>query len=241
MHTMTLDIASQSAPENAPPGESAPARLLHETVIDRLRDMIVQGRLEPGTKLNERVLASELGGSRTPLREALKYLASEGLVELLPNRGAIVAPLDPERVKEIFAVMGALEALAGELACRHASDADVNEIRALHYQMLAEHARGDLDEYFRLNQAIHLKLVELGGNDVLASVYRGLNANVRRARYMANLSQARWDQAVREHEAILQALVARDGPKLQVLLREHLAKKLVLVIEALEPSAAAHE
>jgi DNA-binding GntR family transcriptional regulator len=236
MHTMTLEIASQSAPENAPQGESSPARLLHETVIDRLRDMIVQGRLEPGTKLNERVLASELGGSRTPLREALKYLASEGLVELLPNRGAIVAPLDPERVKEIFAVMGALEALAGELACRHASDADINEIRALHYQMLAEHARGDLGEYFRRNQAIHLKLVELGGNDVLASVYRGLNANVRRARYMANLSQARWDQAVREHEGILQALVARDGPKLQSLLREHLAKKLVLVIEALDSS-----
>jgi DNA-binding GntR family transcriptional regulator len=236
MHTMALEVQSQSAPENAPQGPSAPTRLLHETLIDRLRDMIVQGRLEPGTKLNERVLASELGGSRTPLREALKYLASEGLVELLPNRGAIVAPLDPERVKEIFAVMGALEALAGELACRHASDADINEIRALHYQMRAEHARGDLDEYFRFNQAIHLKLVELGGNDVLASVYRGLNANVRRARYMANLSQARWDQAVREHEAILQALVARDGPKLQSLLREHLAKKLVLVIEALDSS-----
>jgi len=236
MHTMTLEIQSQSAPETAPQGPSAPARLLHETLIDRLRDMIVQGRLEPGTKLNERVLASELGGSRTPLREALKYLASEGLVELLPNRGAIVAPLDPERVKEIFAVMGALEALAGELACRHASDADINEIRALHYQMRAEHARGDLDEYFRFNQAIHLKLVELGGNDVLASVYRGLNANVRRARYMANLSQARWGQAVREHEAILQALVARDGPKLQSLLREHLANKLVLVIEALDSS-----
>src|SRR4051812_46620003 len=81
---------------------ATPARLLHETVIDRLRDMIVQGELAPGTKLNERVLCSALGASRTPLREALKYLASEGLVDLLPNRGAVVAPLDAERVKQIF-------------------------------------------------------------------------------------------------------------------------------------------
>jgi DNA-binding GntR family transcriptional regulator len=228
---MTLDFESRTAQDAIAQGE--PPRLLHETVVDRLRDMIVQGMLGPGTKLNERVLSAELGASRTPLREALKYLASEGLVELLPNRGAIVAPLDRERVKQIFAVMGALEALAGELACRNASDAAINEIRALHYQMLAHHARGELAEYFRFNQEIHLKLVELSGNEVLASIYRGLNANVRRARYIANLSQERWNNAVKEHEQIMDALAARDGARLQALLSDHLANKLVLVMEAL--------
>src|SRR5712671_4578078 len=92
-------------------------RPLHEEATDRLRDLIVQGKLAPGTRLNERLLTAQLGLSRTPLREAFKVLATEGMVELLPNRGAIVAPMDPVRLAEALAVMGALEALAGELAC----------------------------------------------------------------------------------------------------------------------------
>jgi DNA-binding GntR family transcriptional regulator len=231
-YKMNLDLEAPAFSDTL--AENDPPRLLHEAVVDRLRDMIVHGVLEPGTKLNERVLSAQLGASRTPLREALKYLASEGLVELLPNRGAIVAPLDRGRVKQIFAVMGALEALAGELACRNASDDAINEIRALHYQMLSHHARGDLAEYFRFNQEIHLKLVELSGNEVLASMYRGLNANVRRARYIANLSQERWNNAIKEHQQMLDALVARDGARLQKLLSDHLANKLVLVMEVLE-------
>lgn len=235
-----MDLALHNVNETAPSGDSAgEPRPLHATVVDRLRDMIVQGELAPGTKLNERVLGTALGMSRTPLREALKYLASEGLVELLPNRGAIVAPLDPERVKQMFAVMGALEALAGELACRGATDADINEIRALHFQMLAHHARRDLAEYFRLNQEIHLKIVDAAGNEPLAEIYRSLNAHVRRARYMANLSHERWDNAVREHQEILDALTRRDGAMLQRMLRDHLANKLVLVMEALGSAGAA--
>ena len=133
-----------SAPSNAPSNVTSlvDRRLLHETVIDQLRDLIVQGELAPETKLNERVLAERLGTSRTPLREAIKFLASEGLVELLPNRGAVVAPLKPEKMKEVFVVLGALEALAGDLACRNATDEDIAEIRALHFHMLAHHARG---------------------------------------------------------------------------------------------------
>ena len=208
-------------------------RLLHETVISQLRDLIVQGELAPETKLNERVLAEKLGISRTPLREAIKFLASEGLVELLPNRGTVVAPLKPEKMREVFVVLGALEALAGDLACRNASDADIAEIKALHYHMLAHHARGELVEYFRCNQQIHIKLMECAGNATLTQVYRGLNAHVRRARYMANLSKERWDKAVQEHEEMLDALIRRDGARLQVLLRDHLANKLVLVMEAL--------
>jgi len=218
----------------------AERRLLHEEVIDQLRDMIVQGGLAPETKLNERVLAAQLGISRTPLREAIKYLASEGLVELLPNRGAVVAPLRPAKVREIFTVLGSLEALAGELVCRNATDADIAEIRALHYQMVAHHARGELAQYFRINQQIHIRLVECAANATLAQVYRGLNAHVRRARYMANLSHERWDKAVREHEEILDALSARDSTRLQALLRDHLANKLVLVMEALSATSPAN-
>ena len=223
------------------PQEVAPIsrRPLHEEAVDRLRDLIIQGRLAPGARLNERVLCQQLGISRTPLREAFKVLATEGLVELLPNRGAIVAGLDPTRLEQTFAVMGALVALAGELACGNATVQQLDDIRALHYEMLAAHARGDLAGYFRHNQAIHLKLAEASGNPVLAHAYRQLNANVRRARYMANLSRERWDAAVREHEAILSALLARDAPRLKRLLAEHLGSKLASVLGALAERAVA--
>jgi DNA-binding GntR family transcriptional regulator len=206
-------------------------RPLHEEAVDRLRDLIVQGQLASGERLNERVLSQQLGISRTPLREALKLLASEGLVALLPNRGAQVAPLEAGRLAETLAVMGALEALAGELACLHASTERIAEIRALHEEMVAMHARGDLASYFRYNQAIHLKIVEASGNATLANAYRQLNANVLRARYMANLSKERWDEAVREHEQILSALTARDVVGLRRLLQDHLAHKLASVAD----------
>jgi DNA-binding GntR family transcriptional regulator len=212
-------------------------RLLHEDATDRLRDMIVRGELAPGTKLNERVICERLGISRTPLREAIKRLASEGLVELQPNRGAMVTSLTLDRVRGIFQVMGALEALAGELACVNATDAQLAELRALHFQMRAHHARGNLPAYFRENQRIHLLIVECSGNDTLVGTYRNLNANVRRARYAANLTRERWDQAVREHDEILDALERRDAPQLQRLLREHLGNKMVAVLGAMEPAS----
>jgi DNA-binding GntR family transcriptional regulator len=207
-------------------------RLLHEDATERLRDMIVQGELAPGAKLVERVLCDRLGVSRTPLREAIKRLVAEGLVTLQPNRGAIVKPLTLEAVRETFQVMGALEALAGELACRNIGESQLAEIRALHFEMLACHARGDLAAYFRCNQAIHGAIVAASGNATLAATYRNLNAQVRRARYMANLSRERWDAAVSEHEAILAALVARDGARLQRLLSQHLGAKMTAVLAA---------
>ncbi len=218
----------------APRVRTRSRRLLHAGAVDQLRDLIVQGELAAGARLNERLLCERLGISRTPLREALKVLAAEGLVQLLPNRGAVVTALTLEQVREIFAVMGALEALAGELACRNIAPAQLAEIRALHYQMRVHHARGELAEYFRFNQQIHILLVEASGNATLAANYRQLNAHVRRARYMANLSRERWDQAVDEHEAILDALAKRDAPRLQRLLREHLSNKLLVVIAALD-------
>ncbi len=103
--------------------------------------------------------ARSFGISRTPLREAFKVLASEGLVELLPNRGARVAPLDEADIENMFEVMAALEALAGSLACARIAEAELAEIAALHYEMLAQYTRRNLPDYFRLNQAIHAAIV----------------------------------------------------------------------------------
>jgi DNA-binding GntR family transcriptional regulator len=100
--------------------------------------------------------------------------------------------------------------------------------------MLTRYERGDLQGYFQYNQAIHLGLVEASGNAILANAYRQLNANVRRARYMANLSSERWKEAVREHEAILAALEARDVSRLKRLLQDHLVNKLASVLTVVE-------
>ena len=216
---------------------SGGARMLNVEAAEQLREMIVHGLLVPGARLNERELTALLGVSRTPLREATRMLASEGLVDLLPNRGARVAALNVETVRHTLAVMGALEALAGELVCANtnasASDAAIAEIRATHYEMLADHARRDLDSYFKRNQAVHLMIIDAAGNPVLSQLYRSLNDQVRRVRYMANLSQARWDQAIAEHNDIMDALGKRDATRLKAMLADHLAHKLTVVSQTL--------
>jgi DNA-binding GntR family transcriptional regulator len=222
---MTIDGAEATAalPRRRANGGRRPN--LHETVVARLRDFIVEGALAPGARIAERQLCESLGVSRTPLREALKVLASEGLVELLPNRGARVARLDERDVEDMFQVMGALEALAGTLACAQMTEGELAEIAALHYEMLAQYTRRKLPEYFRLNQAIHAAIVAAARNPILAATYQSLAGRIRRARYLANLSEERWRNAVEEHEAILQALQARDGARLARLLEDHLRNK----------------
>ena len=208
-------------------------RPLHNELADRLRRMIVEGELAPGEKLAEKELCSQFGVSRTPLREAMKVLATEGLVLLTPNRGCTVAKLTLADLDEAFPIMGALEALSGELACRHITDAEVARVRELHERMVRKYEVGALHDYFKLNEQIHQLILAAARNPTLAQMQLGLAGRVRRARYMANMSPARWARAVAEHEKILEALAARDGKRLAVLLKEHLANKLQTVKEAL--------
>ncbi len=207
---------------------------LHAAVTARLRDLIVEGVIAPGDRLNERVLCEQLRVSRTPLREALKVLAAEGLAELLPNRGAVVTPLSVAEVDHVFEVLGPLEGLSGELACARITGEQLAEIRALHVEMLLHHARGERAEYFRCNQAIHQCIARAAANPVLQATYGALNARVRRARYFANLTQERWDKAIAEHRRILEALERRDGAELRRVLEHHLKNKRDIVIAAIE-------
>ena len=202
---------------------------LHEGVASKLRELIFDGVLEGESRIPEKVLCERFGISRTPLREALKVLAREGLICLLPNRGARVNKITPQDIDEVFPVMGALEAVAGEVSCQKISDEGIAEIRAFHYQMALHHTRGERLEYFQLNQLIHEKILEAAENPTLTQVYKGLSGRIRRARYIANIPQHRWDQAMHEHEKILEALVARDGKKLGDLLKSHLLNKSEVV------------
>jgi DNA-binding GntR family transcriptional regulator len=207
-------------------------RLMDE-VARRLREMVVDGQLEPGSRLNERLLCEQLQVSRTPLREAFRVLASEGLLDLLPNRGAVVAPLSLAELDDTIEVLAALEELAGRLAALRVDDETLRRVQATHHEMVAHFLRRDLQAYFQANQAIHFAIVDATGNAVLAREYRMLNARVRRYRYIANLSSERWQESIDEHEAIIRLLTARDGPGLAAQLRTHLTNKLNAVKQRL--------
>ena len=219
------DTLDEQGPE---PAEAArPAVSLHEGLLAALRDFIVEGNLADGARVPERALCERFNISRTPLREALKVLAAEGLIELLPNRGARVRELSPEDVRELFDVMGGLEALAGRLACERISEAEFSEIERMHHDMYRFYLRRDMHGYFHCNQAIHQLIVAAAGNATLAATYASLAGRIRRVRYSANLAKDRdrWGEAMREHEVILDALRRRAGPELSDILFLHLRNK----------------
>jgi DNA-binding GntR family transcriptional regulator len=212
-------------------------QMLHAAVVSQLQRMIVEGVLAPGTRLNERMLCDKLGVSRTPLREAFRVLAAQGLVALLPNRGAVVLQLSTKDIEETFEVISGLEAMSGELACARITDDEVNEIRALHFEMLACHAVRDLPGYYRLNHSIHDAINRAARNDVLRQTYTTINSRLQALRFRSNFDRDKWDTAVREHCAMVEALAARDGARLASILRAHVLAKCASVL-ALQVVAA---
>jgi DNA-binding GntR family transcriptional regulator len=206
---------------------------LHEEVLTRLRDYIVEGKIPDGARVPEKQLCELFGISRTPLREALKVLASEGLIDLLPNRGARVRPLDQQEIRELFDLMGGLEALAGRLACELMTEAEFLRIENIHHEMYSHYLRKDLSKYFKCNQDIHRMIVEAARNNALKTTYQGLADRLRRLRYSANLDRHRnrWGEAMREHEAILDALRRRMPQELADILFKHLRNKQIAAME----------
>ena len=214
---------------------------LHGEILTRLRDYIVEGNIPDGGRIPERQLCEMLVISRTPLREALNVLAAEGLVELLPNRGARVRQLSERDLGELFDLMGGLEGLAGRLACENISDAEIAEIERLHYEMYGFYLHRDMHGYFRVNQSIHHRIVEASRNAALMSAYTSLAGRIRRIRYSANFARKRerWGEAMREHETILDALRRRAGSELSDILFRHLRNKRTAAVEHLKDGAPA--
>src|SRR5215468_3539792 len=159
-------------------------RMLHEEVVSRIRAILLDGEIPPGARIPERDLCERLQISRTPLREALKVLAAEGLVLLLPNRGSRAAKLTDKDVHDLFEVCQGLEALAGELACERITDAKIDTIAAAHAAMVQHYRDGDLVQYYRRNRAIHEAIVAAAANPVLSALYESVTARIRRARYV---------------------------------------------------------
>ena len=216
---------------------SIPRAALHEQVAQRLRQMLVEGRIAPGAKLNERELAELLSVSRTPLREAIKMLAAEGLVELLPNRGAIAVSLTEADVLNTFEVMAGLEGMAGELAAQRITAGELAEIQAMQFEMMAAYTRKDLSAYYAINSRIHASMSEAAKNPVLSTVYNQVNARLQALRFRSNQDGDKWKRAVKEHEKMIEALAAHDASGMREVLQQHLRNKRDVVLEQLREAA----
>jgi DNA-binding GntR family transcriptional regulator len=197
-------------------------RSLHDEVASRVRDMIIEGSLEPGARIYEEQLAKTLGVSRTPMREALKTLASEGLVELAAARGALVKRFSPKDVRDMLDVLAVLESFAARLACKEAGDDQIAELRALHDRMVAFFKAKNRLEYYKLNQDFHSGVLRLSGNAALQSAHLAIQSRLKRIRYIGNSEPRKWKDAMAEHEEMIRRLEARDAEGLAKILALHM-------------------
>ncbi|WPO42206.1 GntR family transcriptional regulator [Tardiphaga sp. 42S5] len=214
-------------------------------VADTLRDMIIRGEIPPGGRIIERTLCEQIKVSRTPLREALKLLEVEGLVELSQNRGARIMSFTQTEARNLFEVIAGLESLAAELAVTRIGAADLATLDDMHERMCRHYARREKDPYFELNSAIHDTIVRASENPELIATHAGLMLRARRGRYMAILDPFRWQESVAEHTAAMAAFHARDPERARLVWRKHLLRTGETVCSVLnsetKPSAAATE
>jgi DNA-binding GntR family transcriptional regulator len=194
---------------------------LHNGIVSRLRDMIIRCELRPGERISEKALGELFKVSRTPLREALKILASEDLIAIRPHRGSVVTEVSSRDIAETFAVMGALETFAAPLTCDRVSNIDIAAFDRMLEDLNSTHQDAARETYFELNKAFHATIVRLSDNAVLAATYGDLFGKIERARHLANLNQSRWDESLREHASILQALRRRDKAAFVQRLADH--------------------
>lgn len=200
--------------------EPCPATL-HELLVSDLRQLVIDGTLASGQRVGEAKLCARFGVSRTPLREALKVLAAEGFVQLRPNRGAVVAPVDINQITPIFEVKGALEHLIGVTAAERATADDLSAIAALHEELGQALNRRDLNAYTRLNFSFHKALVQTSRNAVLVETYDALQQKIWRYRFIVNDAFSRLQDSYAEHEEIMIALNARTPLDLAARLERH--------------------
>src|SRR4030088_2370007 len=197
-------------------------KTLYDELVTELRTMIVDGELGPGSRISESRLCDHFGVSRTPLREALKVLSVEGLVILLPNKGSRVARVTRKEMEEIVSVLGALVALAGELACAKIRADEIARIRSLHMQMIDHFRSGDQQSYSALNHDIDDAIFEAAGNKELSETYKQLRKRLRSLHCATPKTPPHWADAVREYEEMVAALAAGDGARFASVARRHI-------------------
>ncbi|MFD1881097.1 GntR family transcriptional regulator [Paracoccus pacificus] len=217
-----MSTATLGEPAPLDPQPRIARHSLHDAIVIALRDMIIKGDLPPGTRINEGQIGAQLGVSRTPLREAIKFVASEGLIELVPSRGAIVKKFTAKEVRDTMYVLRRLEQMAAVQACAIASDEGIARIRTLHDRMIDRYRHGDRLAYYKLNQDIHTATVALADNAALSDVHALLQTRLKRIRFVGHEGPEKWANAVAEHEQMMAAFEARDAEKLAEVIGRHL-------------------
>ena len=196
-------------------------RALYERVAERLRTRIFAHTLGPGSWIDEQALASEFGISRTPLREALKVLASEGLVTMKLRRGAYVTEVSERDLAEVYHLLALLECDAAVVVAREATEAQVAELQAIHDQLEAQVA--DRDEFFATNERFHMRLLEIADNRWRNQLVADLRKVMKLNRHHSLLKQGRLDASLKEHRAIMAAIIERDSVRVHQLMQRHFA------------------
>lgn len=198
------------------------ANSLHDQAAEMLRGLIFAGELAPGTFLDEAALCERLAVSRTPLREALKVLASEGLVELKPRRGCYVTEISRQDLDDIFPLMAILEGRCAADAVKAAKPADIEELREIHARLEAAAREGRISAFFEANQAFHRRIQELASNRWLLSVIQDLRKVLKLSRLHSLSLEGRLQQSLEEHRAIMAAFEAGEVAKTEKLMHDHL-------------------
>ncbi len=210
---------------------------LCQQAVDLLRRRIDSHILAPGQRLDEVAIAAELGISRTPLREALKILSAEGLVDLRPRRGCYVTELTLQDLQEIFPIMAMLEGRVAYETASRATAADLRHLDALHEKLEHHVSRGDLDRYYETNYVFHSALQELAGSRWLQSIITDLRKMLKLSRHRSLQLEGRLDASLAEHRELMAALHAGDGEAARQVMTGHLMAQL----EALQDIAATEE
>ena len=206
-----------------PVAEAAPSslspRALYQDVAERLRQQIFSRKLEPGSWIDELKLCAEYGISRTPMREALKVLAVEGLVTMKVRRGAYVTEMSVDDVAQVYHLLALMESDAAARVARHASDEQIAELRALH-ERLEKQVR-QRDAFFATNELFHLRLLELAGNRWTVQIVTDLRKVMKLNRHHSLFKQGRLSDSLAEHRALMEAIASQDAARARDLMRAH--------------------
>jgi DNA-binding GntR family transcriptional regulator len=202
------------------------ATSLHDSVAERLRTMVFDGDLAGGDWIDEKALAAAWQVSRTPLREALKVLAAEGLVELVPHRGCRVVEITEADADALFPVMALLEGRCAFEACQRADDESVHQLRRLHDELERHAATGSLDGYYRVNHVFHSAVQQLAGNRWLDRVTGDLRRFVRLMRGRQLALPGRIEASLNEHRVLIDAFEQRDAARAERAMHDHLMAQL---------------
>jgi DNA-binding GntR family transcriptional regulator len=194
---------------------------LSESLREAIEEEVATGKLVPGTHLDEIELARRFGVSRTPVREALSQLAGEGVVEIRPRRGAVVARVTPPRLVEMFEVMAELEAMCARLAARRMTESELHDLAQAHEQCRAAAEGRDPDAYFYANEAFHQAIYRAAHNGFLCDQAHGLQRKLRPYRRLQLRVRNRVQRSFEEHQSVLDALRAGDADGAMVAIRSH--------------------